>query len=140
MSCTCRNILLYFMVVLPFLSGFMGVTSQSKQHIINSEYIPQTFYGFKILQVSDLHNTEFGDKQSKLLSAVKNASPDLIVITGDLIVSSHTDIEIAMEYSHEYVKSGCARKSLSSTSIYFSLKIYFLSFTALVFHHNIHVE
>lgn len=78
---------------------YWGNVSIQATHIgINSEKIPISFNGFRIVQVSDLHNAEFGDKQSKLLSAIKDASPDLIAVTGDLIDSRHTDVEKAMDF------------------------------------------
>lgn len=70
--------------------------------VTNLEYknkkIPQAFNNFKILQISDLHNKEFGDNQSYLVQHTKEISPDLIVITGDLIDGSRTNINIAIEY------------------------------------------
>lgn len=47
--------------------------------------LPESFDGFKILHVSDLHETEFGRGNSRLLSAVRAREPDLIVLTGDFI-------------------------------------------------------
>ena len=70
--------------------------------VTNIEYankkIPQAFNNFKILQISDLHNKEFGDNQSYLVQHTKEISPDIIVITGDLIDGSRTNIDIAIEY------------------------------------------
>lgn len=71
---------------------------------IRSDDIPASFHGFVIVHVSDLHNTEFGNSQCRLLEAVKEASPDLIAVTGDLIDSRHTDIKKAMEFIHGAVK------------------------------------
>ena len=65
--------------------------------IINNNKIPVPFNGYKIVQISDLHNKEFGRNQSKLINLIKNANPDIIVITGDLISSKDTKIDIAME-------------------------------------------
>ena len=65
--------------------------------IINNNKIPVPFNGYKIVQISDLHNKEFGRNQSKLLNLIKKANPDIIVITGDLISSKDTKIDIAME-------------------------------------------
>ncbi|MEO2506502.1 metallophosphoesterase [Clostridium paraputrificum] len=39
----------------------------------------------KILQISDLHCKSFGKAQQILLAQIENISPDIIVITGDLI-------------------------------------------------------
>lgn len=39
---------------------------------------------FVVIQVSDLHDRRFGKEQEKLLNAIRDARPDLILITGDL--------------------------------------------------------
>lgn len=64
----------------------------------SSVRLPQEFDGYTIVQVSDLHNAEFGEKQSRLLEKIESQKPDLIAVTGDLIDSSHTDVEVAMEF------------------------------------------
>ena len=46
--------------------------------------LPEEFDGFKIVQVSDLHNARFGTNQRKLIAAINSAKPDMIAITGDL--------------------------------------------------------
>lgn len=53
--------------------------------------------GYKILQISDLHNKRFGKNQTRLLKAMKEYAPDMIVVTGDIVDSNHTDIDIAIE-------------------------------------------
>lgn len=60
--------------------------------------IPSAFTGYKILQVSDLHNAEFGKNQSTLIDKTKEIDPDIIFITGDLIDSYSTNIDISVEY------------------------------------------
>jgi len=47
--------------------------------------LPLAFDGFCIVQISDLHDHQFGPHQSQLLDSVREARPDLIVITGDLV-------------------------------------------------------
>ena len=77
---------------------YWGNTSiQTTQVRIGSKKFPASFDGFRIVQISDLHNARFGAGQSRLLGAVKEASPDLIAVTGDLIDSRRTDVEKAME-------------------------------------------
>ena len=69
-----------------------------------SNKIPEAFTGFRIAQVSDLHNAEFGEGNEKLIELLSLSRPDMIVITGDLIDSRHTDIEIALEFARQAIK------------------------------------
>ena len=73
------------------------------EYEIVSDRIPETFTGFRIAQVSDLHNAEFGEENWKLIKMLAQANPDIIVLTGDLIDSRQTDIEIAMEFARQAV-------------------------------------
>ena len=69
------------------------------EYIITSSKVPESFTCFEIAQVSDLHNTEFGEENSKLLELLSDVEPHIIVLTGDLIDSRHTDIEIALDFA-----------------------------------------
>ncbi|MEK4737414.1 metallophosphoesterase [Bacillus sp. FSL H8-0492] len=71
---------------------------------ITSSKIPSSFKGYKILQISDLHNKKFGDNQDVLIQKVKSINPDIIAITGDLIDSKSYDAEISMQVIRELVK------------------------------------
>ena len=74
------------------------------EYEIVSDRIPEAFSGFRIAQVSDLHNMEFGEGNEKLIELLSQTDPDMIVITGDLIDSRHTDIEIALEFARQAIK------------------------------------
>lgn len=65
--------------------------------------IPKAFDGYKILQVSDLQNKVFGREQEPLLKKINESSPDIIVITGDLLDrhKGRTDVDSAMDFVHE---------------------------------------
>ena len=65
---------------------------------VADDEIPEAFDGFKIAQISDLHNAVFGEGNSKLLKILAGAEPDIIVITGDLIDSRHTDTGAALSF------------------------------------------
>lgn len=58
----------------------------------------------KIVQVSDLHNQFFGINQSVLLKNIEACDPDIIVVTGDIVDSTHTSYSIAMDFIEGAVK------------------------------------
>lgn len=94
---------------LGFLAVFLFCFFQNN-YIVTSEIefidkdIPLFFDGFKIVQISDLHNKEFLFNQSQLINKTKKANPDIIVITGDFIDSRRTNLENSMKYINEAVK------------------------------------
>ena len=71
---------------------------------VESLDLPNSFDGFRIAHVSDLHNAEFGDNNGKLLTMLQEAQPDIIAITGDLIDSRRTNISVALKFAEEAVK------------------------------------
>ena len=77
---------------------FQNQKIQVSEITVKSEFLPDDFVGYKIAQVSDLHNAEFGDNNERLLSALKDASPDIIVITGDVVDSRKTNVQIARDF------------------------------------------
>ena len=73
------------------------------EYEIVSDRIPQGFSGFRIAQISDLHNAEFGEGNCRLIELLAHIEPDIIVITGDMIDSRHTDMEIALAFARQAV-------------------------------------
>lgn len=69
--------------------------------IVQSEKISGDLDGFKIIQISDLHNVNFGRDNDKLLTLIKKQNPDIIVITGDMVDSNHTNINRALEFAQK---------------------------------------
>jgi predicted MPP superfamily phosphohydrolase len=70
---------------------------------VTSSRLPAGFSGFRIAQVSDLHNARFGDENQRLLSLLRQTCPDIIVITGDLVDSYSTDLETALDFAAQAV-------------------------------------
>ena len=71
---------------------------------VKSEDIPSEFDNFRIVQISDLHNAEFGENNEKLLLMLKQADADIIAITGDMIDSRNTNVDVALTFVKEAVK------------------------------------
>ena len=74
-----------------------NITVETTNISISNEKIPEGFNGFTIAHISDLHNARFGKENAELLKKIKSASPDIIIITGDLIDSRHTNINVGTE-------------------------------------------
>lgn len=88
-------VLSVILVVLVIWTVWCNVTVGVTHYTVVSSKLPVNFDHYKIAVISDLHNAEFGENNSSLISLIKNEKPDMIAITGDLIDSNKTDIEIA---------------------------------------------
>ena len=73
-------------------------------YTVTSSRLPESFDGYRIAHVSDLHNAEMGEDNEKLLAMLREADPDMIAITGDLIDSRNTNVEIALQFAQEAMK------------------------------------
>ena len=60
--------------------------------------LPTAFDGLRAVQLTDLHGAEFGRDNRHLLQAVREAAPDLIFLTGDLLDRGR---ETTQEYAVE---------------------------------------
>jgi len=87
-----------FIIVLIIIWIIWGnVTVDITNVVVRHEKIPETFSGYKIVQLSDLHNAEFGKENETLIKHIEKTKPDMIVITGDLVDSSRTNVDIALK-------------------------------------------
>ena len=68
---------------------------------VSSDALSDAFNGYRIAHVSDLHNAEMGDGNEKLLAMLRAAEPDMIAITGDMIDSRNTDVEVALNFAEK---------------------------------------
>ena len=78
---------------------FWGNNSLSVgEYTVSPRNLPQSFDGFRVVQISDLHNKSFG---GRLVKKIRGLAPDIIVITGDIIDSYHTDPDIALDFAEK---------------------------------------
>lgn len=69
-----------------------------------SEKVPARFDGYRITQVTDLHDAEFGENQYKLVEKVRATNPDVIFITGDVIDSRRYNLERSLQAVRQFVE------------------------------------
>jgi len=65
--------------------------------------LPEKFSGYRIAHVSDLHNEEFGKDNGRLLKKLADCQPDVIFLTGDMIDSYHTNVEVSISFVRQVV-------------------------------------
>ena len=65
---------------------------------IESRRLPLSFDGFRIVQVTDLHDAVFGEGQSELIEKIREQEPDLIALTGDFTGEKDADPENAIRF------------------------------------------
>lgn len=94
-----RKILVTAAVILLCLAALAGYGLYSSKHMLAvSRYTVETdkISGhIRIVQLTDLHNSEFGENNEKLIQMVREQNPDLILFTGDLVNQNDGNSEIA---------------------------------------------
>ena len=71
---------------------------------ICSEDLPSEFDDFRIAHISDLHNARLGKDNEKLIDMLSEIQPDIIAITGDIVDSRRTNIDISVEFVKQAMK------------------------------------
>lgn len=80
--------LLTFLVIVVLIVGFVYSQQQLLQRqelTVTCQGLPEAFDGCRITLIADLHGTEFGEENSRLLRAVDAARPDVIAVLGDMV-------------------------------------------------------
>ena len=117
---------LAFLGVLILWTLWSNTALECNTYIVESHMLPAAFDGYRIAHISDLHSAEMGTENEKLLTMLREAEPDMIAITGDLIDSRDTDVGIALRFTEEAVKiAPCyyvTGNHEASTSLYADLR------------------
>lgn len=83
-----KRFLLCFLFLFLLLT-FYTVWDNNRVIIVKEEVkienLPKGLEGFKIVQVTDLHEKEFGNNQKQLILAINSIDYDAIVFTGDML-------------------------------------------------------
>ena len=92
------------LIVIILTIGFILIDSNTR--LVTTTYelsypnLPEAFDGYRIVVLSDVHAAVFGDDNDGLVTRVRDARPDIVAITGDLIdgtgkMATDEQIEIA---------------------------------------------
>lgn len=84
-----RRIVIPILLVLAAIAAALLLLSKYGLSVtrlsLEFENLPRGFDGFKIVQLSDLHGSEFGQDNARLIEAVEKEEPDIIALTGDFL-------------------------------------------------------
>lgn len=88
------------LLILILLIMFVSFDLYASKYFLQCSYYSITNdrieYPFRIVHLSDLHNSCFGKDNEKLIDKVLEQEPDIILITGDLINETEEDLSIAL--------------------------------------------
>lgn len=97
-------------IVLLIVISLLLFCSNQNRHLettyytYKAEQLGVDLDGYRIVQISDLHNAKFGKDNQKLVDKIRECEPDMIVLTGDLVDSNHTNVDRAVQFVNEIVK------------------------------------
>lgn len=74
---------------------------QISNYSITNNNFPVEFNNYKIVQISDFHNTKSKRLAKDLVKEIKNQKPDIIVLTGDLIDANKEHMDISIDFIKE---------------------------------------
>lgn len=94
-------ILIVLILICTAYVVYDNLSIQTTYISIESQSLPASFDGYRIAQISDFHNRKDYDH---IIEILKKTQPNIITITGDLVDSSHTNIEIAFSFVEQLMK------------------------------------
>lgn len=97
-------IVLLIVITLLLFCNFQNKHLETTHYTYEAEQLGVDLDGYRIVQISDLHNAKFGKSNQKLVDRIRECAPDMIVLTGDLVDSNHTNVDRAVQFVNEIVK------------------------------------
>lgn len=97
-------IVLLIVIALLLFCNFQNKHLETTHYTYEAEQLGVDLDGYRIVQISDLHNAKFGKNNQKLVDRIRECAPDMIVLTGDLVDSNHTNVDRAVQFVNEIVK------------------------------------
>ncbi len=97
-------ITLSIVIVIILFCNFQNKHLETTHYTYAAEQLGADLEGYRIVQISDLHNAKFGKNNQKLVDRIRECEPDMIVLTGDLVDSNYTNVDRAVQFVDEIVK------------------------------------
>ena len=89
-----KMLLIILLIIIIGVVIYRGNTTVGTSfYEISSDRLPASFDGYKIVQLSDLHDAKFGENHLDVVNEVKSIEPDAIFITGDFVDRNRYNLE-----------------------------------------------
>ncbi len=79
------GVIIFLLLLFIWLMYDSSANLQVSRYEAASEKLPESFDGFTIVQLSDLHGAQFGSDGTALAKKVRELEPDMIALTGDFV-------------------------------------------------------
>lgn len=109
-------IMIILLTLFVLLIGYLIIQSDNTKldttyYRVVSEKIGKEF---RVVQLSDLHNTKFGENNQDLIREIQDLKPDLILMTGDMVNDDDEDITVVLNLCGELIKTAPVYYSLGN--------------------------
>lgn len=101
------------LILVLLISYFENRRLVITRYQIKDSLIPRAFNGYHIVQLSDLHNASFGSQNEKLICSITELRPDIILVTGDMIIGKPG---MAVDFAADTINALC-----DIAPVYFSM-------------------
>ena len=105
---TVRKIILAVVIILiaVFLITLGGNMIVNRNFTVSFQQIAcdKVSDNIRIIELSDLHNSEYGKNNSKLIAKIKSLHPDIIVYAGDMMNEQDNDYSVMFDLSDKLSK------------------------------------
>ena len=89
------------LILLGFYFHYENTTLQTSYYEVSSKRIPSDFNNYKIMQISDFHNTRNEKLVNSIIDKIKEEKPNIIVLTGDIIDPEQKHMEASFKFVKE---------------------------------------
>lgn len=115
------------LVLFILISLLLGCEIYRSKHVLETSHYEihtdQLDKGFRVVQLSDIHDAAFGRENEELVAAVEAEEPDIILITGDLVNSKKAEERHKVYEAAVYESEVVATLNSSMNLVYRLLKI-----------------
>lgn len=94
-----RNRIALILLIAIICTVIIGLLSSKHCLKVSSYHISseQILKPVRIVHISDIHNSVFGDNNKRIIEKIEELEPDIILLTGDLLNMDNEDLHIAVE-------------------------------------------